>query len=376
MRSRLFVTALSIPVAIALTASLAHAGERLRISTREIAETAEFAVVGPGGALDTKRGRLIAFGQGIDLAAKRFGPAVLMALSLKDDTWTTLKTTGAASRGLGHPGLTYVASEDALYLFGGWPSGDPAPLGELWRLDLSQAPLQWAQLPMSAEWPPARNGMILVADEPRGRLLLHGGDGGPHPQYGFTPLDDLWAFDLKGQSWSRVAARGDAPAARWNHSAAIDAAGGRLFVYGGAGYVLNPAPKQVADTNVYTLDLASNTWSKSPDMDRSPRPVEGTSLTYDAEATALVLVGGLALDKQGKPGISRIYCFDLKRKKWVRTKEILDKKRRDHVGVYDPDGKRHVIFGGHSVVEEGNFYKPGIPFADAVSVIVKRTQSD
>ncbi|HPF40571.1 MAG TPA: kelch repeat-containing protein [Phycisphaerae bacterium] len=376
MRSRFFVTALLFVGILALTASMARAGERLRISAREISDPAEFAVVGPGGALDTKRGRLLVFGQGIDPEANRLGPAVLMALSLRDNTWTALKTTGAASRGLGHPGLTYVASEDALYLFGGWPSGDPAPLAELWRLNLSQEPLQWTQLPMSPEWPPARNGMVFVADEPRGRLLLHGGDGGPHPKYGFTPLDDLWAFDLKGQSWSRVAAQGDAPAPRWNHSAAIDPAGGKLYVYGGAGYVLSPAPKQVADTNVHTLDLTTNVWSRSPDMDRSPRPVEGTSLTYDSEADALVLVGGLALDKQGTPGISRVYCFDLKRKKWVRTKEILDKKRRDHVGVYDPDGKRHVIFGGQSVVEEGNFYKPGIPFADAVDVIVKRTQSD
>ena len=90
----------------------------------------------------------------------------------------------------------------------------------------------------------------------------------------------------------------------------------------------------------------------------------------------LRFVGGLAFDKKGKPGVPRVYCFDLQRETWVRSAEILTRERREHVGFFDPAGRRHVIFGGQSIVEEGNFYKSGTPFDDTIAITVRRVEKE
>ncbi len=48
-----------------------------------------------------------------------------------------------------------------------------------------------------------REGAATVLDAKRDRLLLHGGDGGLHPTYGYTPLSDLWAYDLPSRFHAR-----------------------------------------------------------------------------------------------------------------------------------------------------------------------------
>lgn len=377
MRMMGFWIGLSLVAAVCATDSAATADTRIRISKQSIDAEADHAVVGGAATTDTKRNRVMVFGRHSSTTSRQTTRLALTRFDLSKNRWSVAEVKGAGPQGGGHPGLVYVASEDALYLFGGWPDGGRAPLAELWRLDLSKdEPYAWTSIPQHGDWPPARNGMVLVADDARGRLLLHGGDGGPHPQYGYTPLDDLWAFDLEKGGWAKLDATGSAPEPRWNHAGAIDSASGKLYVFGGGGYVLKPEPRLVADTDVFVLDLVSHAWTKLPAQDRSPRPVQGTCFALDTEANALVLVGGLALDRQGRPGIPRVYCYDLQRMKWTRSKQILDRKRRDHVGVYDPIGHRHVIFGGQSVIEEGNFYRPGTPYSDTVSITVKRVEID
>lgn len=371
MVTRRMLTILCIISLFAGTPVLAET--HLRISAQALDADAPVALVGAGATRDTRRNRVIVFGTNRRRSPSGQFESFTLGFDLGTNKWSRIETTGPGPTGSGHPGLTYVSGEDALYLFGGWTPGASNPTAELWRLELSGGgPRHWEQLPQQGDWPPARNGMVFVADEPRGVLLVHGGDGGPRPKYGFTPLDDLWSFDLKKRTWTRIDATGDAPKPRWNHTSAIDPLGGKLYVFGGAGYVLSPKPAQVADAEIHVFDLTSHEWSTMPKQKHMPRPVEGTSMTLDPDAHALVVVGGLALATKENPGTQRVYCFDLVRKKWIRSKPVLKNKRRDHVGIYDPIGHRQVIFGGQRVVESGNFYAAGQPLADVASVTVER----
>lgn len=354
-----------------------HAGTKLEFKKQDVAANAPHAMLGAGFVHDRKRNRLIAYGDDPAQSNGQNKAMSLLAFDLKSNEWSRLQMNGAMPTANAKPGLAYVESEDALYLFGGWMGGADRPSADMWRINLaSDGALAWEAIPKKDSWPPARNGMVLVADGPRNRLLLHGGDGGPHPQYGYTPLRDFWAFDLKRREWSRQFIDDNAPAARWNHSAAIDSTGEKLYVFGGAGYVLYPKPERVMDTDIFVLDLKTDQWSKMPKSKRTPRPVQGTTLTFDERANALVVVGGLTIDGGKVPGTRRVYAFDLQRKKWARSKEILTSKRRDHVTIYDPVGHRHLVFGGHSVVEEGNFYRAGKPFSDTISIEVQRVDKD
>lgn len=346
------------------------ADTKLQIKKKSFGEYAPKELVGAAADIDTKRDRMIVFGR------ENGEDVVLLALDLDSEAWTRLKTTVPEPEGSGKPGMVYVASEDAIYLFGGWAPGEQQPKSEFWRLDLSKSvPLEWELVKPEGPTPPARNGMVFVCDVPRGRLLLHGGDGGPHPKYGYTPLDDFWSYDLSKKKWEQLKPTGDAPTPRWNHAGAIDAAGAKLYVFGGGGYVIEDEPRVVLDTSVYTLDLATMVWTKSPEMKRAPRPVQGTSFTFDAKAGALVLVGGMVMDTKGEPGVERIYSFDIAGAKWTRTKEILSEKRRDHVGVYDAKRNRHIIYGGQTVTSS-NYYRPGDSLGDSLVVMVRRSKSE
>jgi hypothetical protein len=56
--------------------------------------------------------------------------------------------------------------------------------------------------------------------------------------------------------------------------------------------------------------------------------------------------------------------FDLATRTWSRSDAALSKPRRDHAGVYDPVGRRHVIFGGERPLVIGNFFEHGPPYLD------------
>lgn len=69
----------------------------------------------------------------------------------------------------------------------------------------------------------------MVTDLSRDWLILHGGDGGPHPKEGYTPLSDLWSYDLAIGRWKRLGLVGTPADPRWYHSAAIDHDSGKMY---------------------------------------------------------------------------------------------------------------------------------------------------
>ncbi len=340
---------------------------KFEISVARLEQQAPSPLVFPDAAYDSKRHRALLFGAD---GGSEERPARLLSFDLKGERWSELKTEGPKPEGAIGPAVAYVPNQDALYLFGGWAKGADGPSDELWRLDLAdESSLRWKLLRHEGPAPRGRNGACLAADHAGNRLLLHGGDGGPHPTYGYIPLDDLWSYDLEKQRWTRLDPSGAAPEPRWNHAAAIDQQRRILYVFGGAGYTREGL---VADYDIFALDLRPLRWRKLPSMYRPPRPVQGTSLTFDEDADVLLVAGGLRLTQGDTAGTTDLWCFDLKRKRWSLYRNKLAEERRDHAGIYDPLGRRHILFGGETAVERGNFYKHGEPLSDAVSIKVAR----
>lgn len=347
---------LALGILLLVSPAAAIAADRdFTVAAKLVDKSKETVSVGAAAAYDSRRGRAIVFG-GADMEKRKALPSV-RTLDLISLEWTTLEVTGKRPQATGMPALIYDPKRDALYLFGGWETDAEKPSAELWTLSLSgKEPLRWKLLSNGDDGAPARNGCVMVLDAARDRLLIHGGDGGPHPKYGFTPLKDLWSYDLGDARWHCLKPSGDIPEPRWNHAGAVNNETGKMFIFGGGGYVDKAL---VRDDCVFELDMQTLVWKKRAATGDRPAPEEGGSLTFDPVADVLVLVGGVSLADSGKPGTESIWVFDLRGDRWTEHRGELGAMRRSHTAIYDPKGRRHVITGGEEAAERGNFYAKG-----------------
>jgi galactose oxidase-like protein len=123
------------------------------------------------------------------------------------------------------------------------------------------APPSWAQL-SPGDGPAPREDHTWTVDAAAGTAWLFGGrDRG-------TVFDDLWAFDLTTDRWSRVEASGDAPGARFGHTATwVDGVG--LVVWSG-----QSGGDFFAD--LFAYDPATNRWTRLPDAGAAPEARYGS----------------------------------------------------------------------------------------------------
>jgi hypothetical protein len=194
----------------------------------------------------------------------------------------------------------------------------------------------------------------MVCDGVGNNLLLFGGDAAVGPKGSFQPQGDLWRFDLEARRWEQVTAGGTPPPARWHAAMAIDEPGRKAYLFGGAG-----EGSTAFDARLYQLDLATNEWHALPSAGDSPPSLQGATLTFDVDAHALVLGGGLRNEQPGGavPGIA--WLFDLDTGLWRKTDGATLLQRRDHVAAYDPETHAHYLLGGHVSQKVGNYYEIG-----------------
>jgi hypothetical protein len=160
---------------------------------------------------------------------------------------------------------------------------------------------EWREVEVEGERPGRRRDAVFVHDEAGERAILFGGrrDG--------EPLSDTWALDLASMSWSALdTPDGLHPPARYGAAAAMDEAGRRLFVAGGA-----PRPGLPLD-DIWVLDLETDTWELLDPGD-GPRPAPREGLSGDLEAGGLLyLTHGL-----GRTGcLSDTWVLNLRTGTW------------------------------------------------------------
>ena len=185
-------------------------------------------------------------------------------------------------------------------------------------------------------------------------LFLFGGDGGLEPAGLFSPLDDLWRFDLRKQQWQVLQPTGSSPPARWHAMTAFDAQERRAYLFGGAGL-----GEHTFDRKLYAFDVEAMRWEVVRTEGPAPPSVQGGTLTFDSANRVLVMLGGLRHEPPGSAAIADIWIFDVKRQRWDHVEGDDSIRRRDHVAVYDPASRRHYVVGGRISQQIGNFYERG-----------------
>jgi uncharacterized protein (TIGR03437 family) len=293
-------------------------------------------------AFDSKRNQLWLFGGS--------SPSNLNDLWRYDpqaNTWTELRPTGTlpAAR-LGHV-FVYDAQRDQLVVFGGQARGF---FSDVWAY--SPANNSWRQLAGDNAGPSNRYGHSGVYDAKRNRLII---------SHGFTSagrFDDTWAFDLGTNRWTNLRPAGPLPLKRCLHHAVLDAAGDKMYLYGGCASGFGPCP--LAD--LWELDLASNRWKLLADTDGglAPKGREHYGITFDSARKRVILFGGT-----GNGTFGDTWEFDPSIAKWSRIDVAGPSARYRVQGEYAEALQTSFFFGGNSNTGYSNelwaLRAPGVP---------------
>ncbi len=177
------------------------------------------------GAWDPVHRRIVAFG-GLDATAQD----VTLAVDPATGKWTTLATTGQHPAGRSSHSIVLDRKGRRLVLFGGAEATADQNEGffnDVWAFSLDHE--GWSRIDVEGAAPPARSGHAAAFDEAGQRMLIRGGThfGGD--------LADAWILELAGTPrWVEVHAEGKAPPASSDHYAAFDPEAKRFV------YVVNP----------------------------------------------------------------------------------------------------------------------------------------
>ncbi len=320
-------------------------------------------------AFDSKRQRVVVFGGDVGVpqqcnpAPKPIGE--LWAYDVTCKYFSPVSPSGGPgprARGL----AVYDPEGDRMIVFGGRyreaSSGPYTVYSDVWALGLET--LSWQQIQTTGGGPSGRSSTSGAYNPATKELVLFGGNASTSGA-SFTPLDDVWALNLATGAWREITSTGAKPEARLFHSAAIDPASGRMFVYagGGAGAFQGPF---MAD--LWSLDIATGAWTQeSAGGSGAPMGRIHSSLAFDAKQKRLLMFAG---HDDGAVGNNNdTWAFDPAQKKWtelvpaeqVKTPAAdfclfppdftvpnlqAPDRRSAHVAVLDEAGGRWLIYGG------------------------------
>ncbi|MCA9555856.1 MAG: hypothetical protein KC933_37855 [Myxococcales bacterium] len=235
-------------------------------------------------------------------------------------TWAAIEVQGE-QRPLDRvrPSGAWDTTRNLFYVFGGrWRNGTAGAytyLNDVWAFDPESR--SWSVLwPLDQPGAPLpRMNTVMVYDEVGDRLLVFA--GGRASGATFAVDSQTWAFDLDTKTWSQIAQGGSQPTPRLFHVSALDTKRNRLWVFGGGG-VDSFTTADDFFNDLWSLDLATETWSKVPDA---------PTCRNDAACGGAPCVNGTC----NTPA--------------TRIKGGL---------VYDEAGDRLVLFGGHDGTDLGN----------------------
>jgi hypothetical protein len=207
---------------------------------------------------------------------------------------------------------------------------------------------RWQLLRPGGQAPPALRWASHTVDVGRNQLLVFAGLDAT------DETNELWILDLVSEEWSLVRPRGTAPYYRYQAPMAFDAAGDRAVVFGGY-YYDSERDRPVLYDDTWFLELGEASgpeWVKLPFGPVKPSPRRAASMVYQPDEAGpgrMVLFGGY--DIVNGRAFDDVWAleFDKGSEAWTEIGASCATKpspRDSHVAVYDPRGRRMIVFGG------------------------------
>jgi hypothetical protein len=223
-------------------------------------------------ALDPTANRAVLFGGRFSSGGETYTTyADVWTFDFATSTWSQAQTSGTAPSGRANSTAVVDAAANRLVVFGGNTSTDGTtltPQNDTWALDLGTG--AWTRIAQGGTVPPARQFHAMAID-PGARVayVFAGGDAnafiGPF-------LQDVWALDLAGETWTQVSTTGTGPGGRIEGALVFDTVTKQLVAFAGHddGTIGN-------ENDLFTLDVSSSpaTWTKLPHGDTPGSPATG-----------------------------------------------------------------------------------------------------
>ena len=208
---------------------------------------------------DPVRRQMLIFGGGVYETSIAYRNDV-WALSLDGPpTWTEVTPAGTPPTPRQMHAAVYDPVRDRMLVFGGISSASPPYVeyeNEVWELTLTDPPA-WNQLAPAGTPPDGLLAASMIYDAVADRAIVFGGEN--YTDYSNMYRNETFALALGGIStWSKLLPIGTPPSPRYEHSAVMDEAGGRMLVFGGRGLNLIPT----RDTWALKLRGGSLAWTR------------------------------------------------------------------------------------------------------------------
>jgi len=252
----------------------------------------------------------------------------LWGLNLAAEEWVPIPTGPGPAPRFTHEAVYDPRGHRMLVWSGRKIDGDGSGLfNDVWSLDLITH--RWTELDTGVGRPNLRYGTASVYDPESHGLISFAGftDAGR--------FHDTWRLDLASTRWQDISPADGDPGRRCLHSAAYDADGGRMLIYGGQ--------RSGALGDLWSLDLGRLQWTE---MEPPRRPPDRffTALAHDVANGQLLIFGG----DTGTEKLGDLWAYSLEQTVWqpVAPMGAGPEPRDGAVAVYIPAEERVLITGG------------------------------
>jgi hypothetical protein len=195
--------------------------------------------------------------------------------------WQRLTPSGSPPSPRAYAAGIYDPVGDRVLLFGGLDG--TGFLADLHQLSLSSSPT-WSTLSPSGG-PTGRAGASAIYDAPHHRMILFGGD-----DVTATLVNDVWALNLPGATWTHLEPTGTPPTGRWKHTAVFDSRRNRMLVFGG-----RQSGGDADDTWELDLSATPPVWTHLATGGYFPMYRSEAAAAYDSTSDRMVVYGGISL---------------------------------------------------------------------------------
>lgn len=199
----------------------------------------------------------------------------------------------------------------------------------------------WLQLtPASGNAPGPRSNAAAIYDSLNHRLVIFGGKSAS------GNLNDVWAFDLRNNSWSELTpASGSAPAPRFTANGIYNPAAQQMIIWSGQGSTFF--------NDVWAFDLTTRTWTQFNPPDPKPNTRYGVASIFDPKANEMVAFAGFT--DAGR--FDDTWRFNLASATWQEISLATHPERRClHSASYDALEHRMIIYGGQTSGPRGDIW--------------------
>ena len=157
--------------------------------------------------------------------------------------------------------------------------------------------------------------------------------------------NSTWAYDPVANAWTELEPGGLVPSARCLAATAYDPVGGRMIVFGGQVFEQEKDESLWFD-DTWAYDPAANTWTELKPSGAVPSARSMTSMVYDPVGKKMILFGG----GNGQTAFNDTWTYDPAENRWTKLKpKGSPPKCLGFATAYDPVRRAVLLFGGEGM---------------------------